>query len=211
MLWGGFLAALIDRRHAAAVMTLLAAAVLTLFGIIHSVEAGGGMYLPWQLSGVAQTLCYQFAAAYGVLAVIIALLSLQRQSVMIVAAVAAFGMADASRAAECAAPARLMARVQLFFFFFLADGQPLADEEWLKFVDQEVTPRFPEGLTELSGRGQWRRPDSVISREPSRVLLLWYSPAKDRDADIEAVRTAYKTRYKQLSVLRVDGVDCVSF
>lgn len=211
MLWGGFLAALIDRRHAAAVMTLLAAAVLTLFGIIHSVEAGGGMYLPWQLSGVAQTLCYQFAAAYGVLAVIIALLSLQRQSVMIVAAVAAFGMADASRAAECAAPARLMARVQLFFGATLADGQPLADEEWLKFVDQEVTPRFPEGLTELSGRGQWRRPDGVISREPSRVLLLWYSPAKDRDADIEAVRTAYKTRYKQLSVLRVDGVDCVSF
>lgn len=81
MLWGGFLAALIDKRHLAAVLTLLAAAVLTLFGIIHSVEAGGGMYLPWHLHGVAQTLCYQFAAAYGVLAAIIAVLAYQKQPV----------------------------------------------------------------------------------------------------------------------------------
>ena len=80
MLWGGFLAALIDKRHRAAVLTLVAAAVLTLFGIIHSVEPGGGMYWPWSLSGVAQTLAWQFAAAYGVLAVIIALLALQKAS-----------------------------------------------------------------------------------------------------------------------------------
>ncbi len=80
MLWGGFLAALIDKRYGAAVATLLAAAVLTLFGIIHSVEPAGGMYWPWALSGVAQTLVWQFAAAYGVLAVIIALLALQKNA-----------------------------------------------------------------------------------------------------------------------------------
>lgn len=80
MLWGGFLAALIDKRHGAAVMTLLVASVLTLFGIIHSVEPGGGMYWPWAVSGVAQILVWQFAAAYGVLAVIIALLALQQDA-----------------------------------------------------------------------------------------------------------------------------------
>lgn len=135
----------------------------------------------------------------------------QRASLIVVLTLATLVAFGDSRAAECAAPARLMARVQLFFGTTLADGQALADAEWLKFVDEQVTPRFPEGLTELSGRGQWRRPDGVISREPSRVLLLWYSPAKNREADIEAVREAYKSRYKQLSVMRVDGVDCVSF
>jgi len=79
MLWGGFLAALIDKRHGAAVATLLTTCVLTLFGIIHSVEPGGGMYWPWALQGMAQTLAWQFAAAYGVLAVIIALLALQKE------------------------------------------------------------------------------------------------------------------------------------
>jgi Protein of unknown function (DUF3574) len=114
-------------------------------------------------------------------------------------------------AGECSRPARLMARVELLFGSALADGQPLSEQAWAKFMDDEVTPRFPEGLTELSGRGQWRRPDGVISHEPSRVLLIWYAPAADKDADIEAIRAAYKTRFKQLSVMRVDGVNCVSF
>ncbi len=112
---------------------------------------------------------------------------------------------------ECSRPARLMGRVELFFGATLADGQTLADQDWQKFVDDEVTPRFPEGLTELAGRGQWRRPDGVITHEPSRLLLIWYSPATNKDADIEAIRAAYKTRFKQLSVMRVDGVNCVSF
>jgi Protein of unknown function (DUF3574) len=112
---------------------------------------------------------------------------------------------------ECSRPARLMGRVELFFGTTLADGQALADQDWQKFVDEEVTPRFPEGLTEILGRGQWRRPDGVITHEPSRLLLIWYSPATNKDADIEAIREAYKTRFKQLSVMRVDGVNCVSF
>jgi len=78
MIWGAFLAALIDGRYRAAVMSLLVAAGLSLFGVIHSVEASGGLYWPWALSGVAQTLVWQFAGAYLVLAVLLGLLSLQR-------------------------------------------------------------------------------------------------------------------------------------
>jgi AGZA family xanthine/uracil permease-like MFS transporter len=79
MIWAGFLAALVDRRIRGAVTTLLAGAALTLFGIIHSVEPGGGLYWPWNLSGIGRTLAFQFTAAYLVLAAVIALLSLQRQ------------------------------------------------------------------------------------------------------------------------------------
>ena len=78
MIWAGFLAAMVDRRPAAAVVTLLAGALLTLFGVIHSVEPGGGLYLPWDLVGVARTLAFQFTAAYAVLAAVVGLLSLQR-------------------------------------------------------------------------------------------------------------------------------------
>ncbi len=79
MIWAGFVAALVDRRTGAAIITLTAGAVLTLFGVIHSVEPGGGLYLPWQLSGVGRTLALQFAAGYTALAAVIALLSLQRE------------------------------------------------------------------------------------------------------------------------------------
>ena len=121
----------------------------------------------------------------------------------------------ASRAAlaagECAAPAVSMARVELLFGTTLEGGVALRDDEWRRFVDEEVTKRFPEGLTELAGHGQWRRPDGQVGREPSRVLLIWYTPSTHGDADIEAIRERYKKRFKQLSVMRVDGADCVSF
>ena len=79
MIWAAFLAALVDGKTRAALGALLAGAGLTLFGVIHSVEPSGGLYLPWALAGTARTLAFQFAAAYGALAVVIALLSLQNR------------------------------------------------------------------------------------------------------------------------------------
>ena len=78
MIWAGFLAALVDRRPGAAIALLATGAVLTLFGVIHSVEPSGGLYVPWELSGVARTLALQFAAAYLALATVISLLAFQR-------------------------------------------------------------------------------------------------------------------------------------
>ncbi len=79
MIWAAFVAAMVDRRTGAAIGALVAGGVLTLFGVIHSVEAGGGLYLPWMLTGVGRTLALQFSAGYLTLAAIIALLSLQRE------------------------------------------------------------------------------------------------------------------------------------
>jgi AGZA family xanthine/uracil permease-like MFS transporter len=76
MIWAAFLAALIDGKTRAALAMLLSGAVLTLFGVIHSVEPSGGLYLAWALSGTARTLALQFAASYVALAAVIALLSL---------------------------------------------------------------------------------------------------------------------------------------
>ncbi len=112
----------------------------------------------------------------------------------------------------CTAPgANYLARVELLFATARNDGQPIADTEWLGFVSREVTPRFPDGLTELGGRGQWRGPDGAIGASSSRILLIWYTPSADSEAAIEAIRTAYKQQFEQYSVMRVDGGDCVSF
>jgi AGZA family xanthine/uracil permease-like MFS transporter len=78
MIWAGFLAALVDRRPGAAVALLLTGAVLTLFGVIHSVEASGALYLPWELAGIGRVLAFQFTAGYLALAAVIGLLALQR-------------------------------------------------------------------------------------------------------------------------------------
>lgn len=71
MLWGGTVAFLIDRRMKAAAGTLVACAVLSFFGFIHSITPAGGIYLPWR---VGSTLPYHWAVAYLAFAALILLL-----------------------------------------------------------------------------------------------------------------------------------------
>ena len=80
MLWGGFLAELIDRRLIVSAVYLLIMAALTFFGIIHSASPDGVMYLPGTLGPVAQKIPYQFALAYAVLAAIFLLLAFTTES-----------------------------------------------------------------------------------------------------------------------------------
>lgn len=80
MLWGGFLAEMIDRRLKLCSLYLVILAILTFFGIIHSSSPDGSMYMPWKLSGMAQQIPYQFALSYFVLALMIFLLSFTKES-----------------------------------------------------------------------------------------------------------------------------------
>ena len=80
MLWGGFLAELIDRRLLRSAFYLTILAILSLFGIIHSSNPNGNMYNPMDLSGAAQGVPYQFFAGYLFLAALLVALSFTRES-----------------------------------------------------------------------------------------------------------------------------------
>lgn len=80
MLWGAFIAELIDRRLKASAIYLLILAGLTYFGIVHSVDPTGRMYKPWELEAAAARIPYEFCTAYIVLAVLFFLLSFTPQS-----------------------------------------------------------------------------------------------------------------------------------
>lgn len=102
-------------------------------------------------------------------------------------------------------------RVELVFGLARKDRPDITEEDWRQFLDREVTPRFPDGLTVLAGSGQWRNAAGVAVKEPSRLLLVWAKPAGDFDARIEAIRAAWKNAHQQESVLRAERADCVSF
>jgi AGZA family xanthine/uracil permease-like MFS transporter len=80
MLWGGFLAELVDRRLRRSAIYLGILALLAFFGVIHSSSPDGAMYLPWRLVGMAQQVPYQFALAYAVLALMLVGLSFTKES-----------------------------------------------------------------------------------------------------------------------------------
>lgn len=106
----------------------------------------------------------------------------------------------------CAAPAETMARVELIFGTAHVSQRAFAD-----FLARDVTPRFPDGLTLFAGYGQWRSPAGRISRESSRLLLIYYRADAGADQKIDAIREAYKRRFHQQSVLRAESAACVSF
>jgi AGZA family xanthine/uracil permease-like MFS transporter len=74
MLWGAFLAFLIDHRFVAASSTLAICSALSFFGVIHSVLPTGGIYLPWSGALQGSVAPYHWAAAYALVAILIATL-----------------------------------------------------------------------------------------------------------------------------------------
>jgi hypothetical protein len=106
-------------------------------------------------------------------------------------------------------------RTELFFGLSKPDGAAVSEAEWNAFLDIEVTPRFPDGLTVLAGAGQWQDDDGDIVEERSKVLVLLYprEASAESNAEIEAIRTAYESAFQQESVLRADDDRpvCTSF
>jgi hypothetical protein len=112
---------------------------------------------------------------------------------------------------SCRLGATTMARLELLFGLGNTDGSTVTEAAWQSFLATEVTPRFPDGLTVLTAYGQWKGPNGVLSKESSRVLVIWYTYTTDANAAIELIRQAYKARFGQASVMRVDGRSCVAF
>lgn len=104
-------------------------------------------------------------------------------------------------------------RTELYFGTDRRGGPPVGESEFTAFLDTEVTPRFPDGLTVLAADGQYRMADGQIVRERSEIVILFYpTDAADRAGkDIDAIRGAYTDRFDQESVLRADEPTCVEF
>lgn len=105
----------------------------------------------------------------------------------------------------------LFSRTELFFGLSRATGPDITEAKFQNFIDTEVTPRFPDGLTLLSGIGQFRDSTETTVQEGSKLLILLYPFNKDNNLAVEEIRTEYKDDFQQESVLRVDERSCVSF
>ena len=97
-------------------------------------------------------------------------------------------------------------RTELYFGLGRKGGSDVTEAEFQRFIDEIVTPNFPNGFTVLDARGQWREDDNTITKERTKILILIYRKSERRSANIkiEAIRTEYKKRFSQQSVLRSD-------
>ena len=98
------------------------------------------------------------------------------------------------------------ARTELFFGTEKPEGPPVSDDDFRGFLDSQITPRFPDGLTVVKGDGQFKDSEGDIIKEASFILILLYpiESVKDSNRRIERIRRCYLRQFDQESVLRVD-------
>jgi hypothetical protein len=103
------------------------------------------------------------------------------------------------------------ARTELFLGLRKPDGIEVNNVEFQRFLDREVTPRFPDGFTVISGQGQFKDASGSILKERSKLLILLYPTTVNSNQPIEQIRKAYVTAFQQQSVLRTDNLSCAAF
>src|SRR5262245_22738587 len=73
-------------------------------------------------------------------------------------------------------------RTELFFGTAIRTGGVVTDEQFKAFLDSEITPRFPLGLTVVTAYGQFLNSAGIIQQERSFVLILLY-PQSSHDSN----------------------------
>jgi len=119
-------------------------------------------------------------------------------------------------AGDAAHPGQTKGWVDTRLYFGLGPAehseQGVSEAQWKDFLDKQVTPRFPAGLSVVDVYGQWQgKNQAAPERLRSKMLIIDYPDTQENRDKIDAIRAAWKQQTGDQSVLRVtDAVD-VSF
>ena len=92
------------------------------------------------------------------------------------------------------------------------DGvEVVSDREWAVFIQDVVTPHFPDGLTVLDGQGQWQTIGGAIEGERSKVLVVLAPLDSEAPAKLAVIANGYKGLFGQESVIQTIDSACTSF
>jgi Protein of unknown function (DUF3574) len=114
-------------------------------------------------------------------------------------------------ASACPEGLRTANTAQLFFGRSIESSGAVTDADWRAFLDAEVSPRFPDGLSVSDVYGQWKSPAGDFVREDSKALFIVLAGRPDERQRLDLIRDAYKRRFHQQSVLLVEQKACVAF
>ena len=121
-------------------------------------------------------------------------------------------LAAQSPASACHAGQQPRLMAELTFGRDIGRHVGVSEAAWRRFLDREVTPRFPDGLTVVSALGQWRdRNTGTVVREPSKLVMIVLPGNADDQTRLDAVVAAYKRQFQQQSVGVIVQPACAAF
>ena len=114
-----------------------------------------------------------------------------------------------SGAQECGAATAAQVRTTLYFGSAKPTGS-VSELEWQLFLRDEVTTRFPQGLTVWDAEGQWRGTQGGLEHERTKVLLLVHQDTPAARQSVLALIERYRKAFDQESVLWETSRVCVA-
>jgi hypothetical protein len=112
----------------------------------------------------------------------------------------------------CTANHTSMMQAELLFGRNIGGRPGVTETAWARFLADEITPRFPDGLTVYDAAGQYREsPAAKIVRERSKIVMILIEAGDAAMTRIDEIVDAYKKRFRQKSVGVVIKPACVSF
>jgi hypothetical protein len=114
----------------------------------------------------------------------------------------------AEQQVACRAPLKSGIQVDLYFGRDKAGRGEVSDAEWQSFLANEVTPKFPDGLTIHDVAGQFREPSGRIVHERSKLVTIVVFDAPNHVAKVQQIVGTYNMRFGQDGVFRVERPVC---
>ena len=112
-------------------------------------------------------------------------------------------------AAECGGTTAAQVRTTLYFGSARPKGS-VSELEWQLFLRDEVTTRFPDGLTVWDATGQWRGSQGSVEHERTKVLLIVHPDTAAARDSVQAVIERYRKAFDQQSVLWETARVCIA-
>ena len=139
-----------------------------------------------------------------------------RRSLVLLATLTALLALSCSDGEQMTCPEGLEPYVAFNFYFGLqtSGGEEVTDAEWQTFLAQEVTPRFPDGLTVFDAAGQWLDTDADrLYREGTKVLniLVPADSAESAKRALDEIADVYVEQFDQQVVFKTSAQSCAGF
>ncbi len=115
----------------------------------------------------------------------------------------------AGAAPECPKGLEPVTGYRMLFGLKDKDDKAITEDQWQRFLADEITPRFPAGLTVFDANGQWLPPSGKLQREPVKVVLVAVSedPAESIKR-VHEISAEYAKRFNQYAVYLMAASSC---